>query len=86
MWYWKTEINCTDCVKTAEVLHGVMEVSNILHTVKGMKGTWMGHILRNNCLLKRVIEGKMNEMVEVKGGRGIKCKLLLDEDCALLVR
>jgi hypothetical protein len=31
---------------------------NILHTTKGRKVNWIGHILRRNCLLKHVIEGK----------------------------
>ena len=31
---------------------------NILHTVKGRKADWMGRILRGNCLLKHVSEGK----------------------------
>jgi hypothetical protein len=31
---------------------------------------WFGHILRSNCLLKRVIEGKIEERIEVTGRRG----------------
>jgi hypothetical protein len=31
---------------------------NILHTTKGRKANWIGQILRKNCLLKHVIEGK----------------------------
>jgi len=36
---------------------------------------WIGHILRINCLLKRVTEGK----TEVMGRRGRKCKQLLND-------
>jgi hypothetical protein len=51
-----------------------MEEKNILHTLKRRKGNWIGHILRRNCLLKHVIEGK----VEGKGRRGRRRKDLLD--------
>jgi hypothetical protein len=37
------------------------EKQNALHTVNKRKDNWIGHILRSNCLLKRVIEGKMRE-------------------------
>jgi hypothetical protein len=39
----------------------------------------MGHILRKNCLLKHVIEGKIEERVEVTGRRGSVCKHLLHD-------
>jgi hypothetical protein len=42
-----------------EVLHRVKEERNILHTIKRRKANWIGHILRRNCLLKHVIEGKL---------------------------
>jgi hypothetical protein len=44
-----------------EVLHSVKEQRNFLHTVKRWKAKWIGHVLRSNCLLKRVIEGKIQE-------------------------
>ena len=31
---------------------------NILHTIKRMKGNWIGHIFSRNCHLKHVIEEK----------------------------
>ena len=34
------------------------EERNILHTVRIRKANWIGHILRINCLLKHIIEGK----------------------------
>jgi hypothetical protein len=61
-----------------EVLLGVKEERNILHTVKRRKANWMGHILRGNCLLKHVIEGKIEGGVEVTGRRGRRRKHLLD--------
>jgi hypothetical protein len=39
---------------------------------------WIGHILRRNCLLKEVIEGKINGRIEVTRRRGRRCKKLLD--------
>jgi hypothetical protein len=43
---------------TNEVIHTVREDRNILHTTK-MKANLIGHIFRRNCLLKQVIEGKI---------------------------
>jgi hypothetical protein len=45
----------------------VREYRNILHTVKRRKANLIGHILRRNCLLKHVIEEKMDRRIEVTG-------------------
>ena len=37
----------------------VNEQRNILHAIRKLKANWIGHILRRNCLLKQVIEGKI---------------------------
>ena len=50
-----------------EVLHRVKEERNIIHTVKGRKTNWIGHILVRKCLLKNVIEGKVEGSTEVRG-------------------
>ena len=34
------------------------------------KANWIGHILRRNCLLKQVIEGKIKGEMEVTRRRG----------------
>ena len=39
----------------------------------------IGHILRRNCLLKHVIEGKIAGRIEVKGRRGRRREQLLDD-------
>ena len=39
----------------------------------------MGHILRRNCLLKQVIEGKIKGEMEVTRRRGGRLKKLLDD-------
>ena len=38
---------------------------NILHEIRKRKANWIGHILRRNCLLKQVIEGKIKGEMEV---------------------
>ena len=41
------------------MLHRVKEERNILQTIKIRKADWIGYILRWNCLLQHVIEGKI---------------------------
>ena len=43
------------------------------------KPNWIGHILRRNCLLQRVIEGKIKGGIEVTGRRGRRRRKLLDD-------
>jgi len=45
---------------------------------KRRKAKWIVHILRRNCLLKHVIEGKIEGRVEVTGRRERRRKQLLD--------
>ena len=45
------------------VLLRVNEQRNILHEIRKGKANWIGHILRRNCLLQHVIEGKNNRVV-----------------------
>jgi len=44
-------------VRNEDVLLRVKEQRNILHEIWKRKANWIGHILRRNCLLQRVIEG-----------------------------
>jgi hypothetical protein len=57
----------------------VKEQRNILHDICKRKANWIGHILRRNCLLQQVIEGKIKGQKEVKGGRGRRRRKLLDD-------
>ena len=57
----------------------VKEQRNILHEVSKRKANWIGHILRGNCLLQRVIEGKIKGGIEVTGRRGRRRRTLLDD-------
>jgi hypothetical protein len=65
-------------VRNEEVLPRVKEQRNILHETSKRKANWICHILRRNCLLRHVIEGKIKGGVEVTGRRGRKCRKLLD--------
>jgi len=56
------KISWTDHVRNEEVLRRVKGQRNILHEIIKRNANWIGHILRRNCLLRRVIEGK------IKGG------------------
>jgi hypothetical protein len=44
------KISWTDLVRNEEVLHRVKEER---------KANWIGHILRRNCFIKHVTEGKI---------------------------
>jgi len=58
------KISCTDHVRN-DVLQRVKEERNVLQTIKRRKANWNGHILPRNCLLKNVIEGKIEGRVGV---------------------
>ena len=73
------KISWTDHVRNEEVLLRVKEQRNILHEIRKRKANWIGHILRRNCLLKQVIEGKIKGEMEVTRKRGRRRKKLLDD-------
>jgi hypothetical protein len=72
------KISWTDHVRN-EVLIRVKEQRNILHEIRKRKANWIGHILHRNCLLQRVIEGKIKGRIEVTGKRGRRRRKLLDD-------
>ena len=57
----------------------VKEQWNILHEIRKRKANWIGHILRRNCLLQRVTEGKKQGVIEVIGRQGRRRMKLLDD-------
>jgi hypothetical protein len=67
-----------DHVRNEEVLLRVKEQRNILHEICKRKANRIGHILRRNCLLQPVTEGKIHGEIEVIGRRGRRRKLLDD--------
>jgi hypothetical protein len=81
MWCWRRmeKISWTDRVRNEEVLHWVKEKKNILHTRERRQANWIGHILRRNCLLRHVIEGKLDGRIEMTGKRWRRRKQLLDD-------
>jgi hypothetical protein len=72
------KISWTDHVRN-EVLLTVKEKRNILNEICKGKANLIGHILRRNCLLQQVIEGKIKGEIEVTGRRGRRRKKLLDD-------
>ncbi|PNF41593.1 hypothetical protein B7P43_G11848, partial [Cryptotermes secundus] len=56
----------------------ISEQRNILHEIRKRKANWIGHILRSNFLLKDVIEGKIEGLIEVTTGRRRRKKMLDD--------
>jgi hypothetical protein len=73
------EISWTDDVKNEEVLLIAKEQRNILREISEWKTNWFGHILRRNCLLRQVIEGKIKGGIEVTGRGGRRGRKLLDD-------
>ena len=69
----------TDHVRKVVVLLRVKEQRKILHELSKRKANWVGHILRRNCLLQRVIEGKIKGEMEVTERRGRRRRKLLDD-------
>ena len=54
-------------------------VLNILHEISERKANCIGHILRRNCLLQRVIDGKIKGGIEVRRRRGRRRRKLLHD-------
>ena len=73
------KISWTDHMRNEEVLLRIKERRNILHEISKRKANWIGHILRRNCLLQRVIEGNIKVAIEVTGKRGRRRMKLLDD-------
>ena len=65
-------------MRNEEVLFTVKEQRNILHEVSKRKANLIGQFLRRNCLLQRVIEGKIKGGIEVTGRQGRRRRKLLD--------
>jgi hypothetical protein len=61
------KISWTDHVRNEEVLLRVKEQRNIRHEIRKRKANWIGHILRRDCLLQRVTEGKIQGGIKVTG-------------------
>jgi len=73
------KISWTDHVRNDDVLLRVKEQRNIQHEIRKRKANWIGHFLPRNCLLERVIEGKIKMGIEVRGIQGRRRRKLLDD-------
>jgi hypothetical protein len=49
------KIRCTDRVKNEELLHGINEERNIIHTLKRKRANWIDGILRGNGLRNKLL-------------------------------
>jgi hypothetical protein len=80
MWCWRSlkKISWTDHVRNEDVLLRVKEQRIILHEIRKRKANWIGDILRRNCILQRVTEGKIQGRIEVTGRQGKRRRKLLD--------
>jgi len=65
-------------VKNEEVLLRVNEQRDFLHEIRKRKANWIGHVLRRNCILQQIIEGKIKGQIEVTRRGGRRRKRLLD--------
>ncbi|KAI5738261.1 hypothetical protein M8J77_004739 [Diaphorina citri] len=68
MWLWRRMegVKWTDKVRNEEVLKRMGEKRTLMGAIRKRKTSWLGHILRRNCLQRRIMEGK----IEGKRGRG----------------
>jgi len=73
------KISWADHVRNEEVLLIVKGQRKILHEISKRKANWIGHILRRNCLLQWVIEGKIKRGIDVTGRRGRRRRKPLDD-------
>jgi len=73
------KISWTDHVRNEDVLLKVKEQRNIPHEMRKRKANWIGPFLPRNCLLQRVIEGKIKGGIEVRERRGRRRRKLLDD-------
>jgi hypothetical protein len=77
-WRRMEEISSTDHVRNEDVLLRVKKQKNILHEIHKRKANWIGNILRRNCILQRVTEGKIQGRIKVTGKQGRRRRKLLD--------
>jgi hypothetical protein len=81
MWSWRRreKNSWTDHARNKDVLLRVKKQRKILNEIRKRKVNSIGHILRRNCILQRVIEGKIQRRIEVTERRGRRRRKLLDD-------
>jgi hypothetical protein len=80
MWCWRRmeNISWTEHVRNDDVLFRIKEQRNILHKIRKRRANWIFHILRRNCFLQWVTEGKIQWGIEVTGRQRRRRRKLLD--------
>jgi hypothetical protein len=73
------KISWTYHVRNEELLLRVKEQRNVLHEISKREVNSIGHILRTNCFLRHVTEGKIKGGIEMTGRRRRIRKKLLDK-------
>jgi len=73
------DLRWTDRVTNEVVLHRVKEKRNTLYALKRKKANRIRHISGRNCILKHVIEEKIETKMDGSGRRGRRPKQLLDD-------
>ncbi|KAI5715694.1 hypothetical protein M8J77_020891 [Diaphorina citri] len=60
MWLWRRmeNIKWSDKIRNEEVLRRVEEERNIVKTIKKRKASWVGHILRRDCIQRKIMDIK----------------------------
>ena len=61
------------------MLHRVRLERKVLQTIERRRTNWISHILRRNCLLEHIIEGRVERRTAVTGRRKRRRKQLLDD-------
>jgi hypothetical protein len=76
MWIWRRmeKISWTEKKSNEEVLTLVDENRNLIDTIRRRQRNWIGHILRSDCLLREILEGK----IQGKKARGRPRLMMLD--------
>jgi len=78
MWIWRKieKISWTAHVSNKEDLCLVQEQCSLMQVIKQRQANWRGHVLRHDCLLKTVLEGKIEEKRPKKNQEG-RCWIYL---------
>ena len=76
------KIILTDRVRNEKVINTIKDDRHIQLTTNGTKANWIGQVLCINCLIKHVIEGKVEGRMRVTERQGRRHKQLLDDSKA----
>jgi uncharacterized protein (UPF0335 family) len=63
----------------SEILHGVREHRKLPHILISRKAKWIGGVVLTNCLLKHVIDEKIEGRIEETGRLGRRRKQIMDD-------